>query len=264
MDIKQRRRLTDLYARGALVELDDGGGDPVQVWLRKLTPLDAETAYVKAGARRASFMALARQEGEPTELVIALRAELEQFGKDDLVLWLTTQELMKRRDLIEMRVSYEEHWQKDSYLTGLQERVIDDDYQRKAVDFADDPEIVQVQSELDRYADEVDEAIEGEKRTLTDEFSALDVAELQQKTMDIMLETQADGAWVNEFQQCQIWLCCFDPEKRSERMFKTRAEVDLLQQEVIHRLNDELDKLHVGDQAGKDSQQTQVSSPPVE
>ena len=62
----KRRRLADLYVRGKEVELNDGSGEPVVVWLHKLNGVDRESCLRRANAAKARFMIEADHEDSET------------------------------------------------------------------------------------------------------------------------------------------------------------------------------------------------------
>lgn len=259
MKIEQRRRLTDLYSRGEEVKIDDGEGEPVILWIRKMTPADAELAYLKASAKRAAFLSMGKED-PPSDAYLTLKAQIDEFSKENLVLWNTTTEMIKREPMVESRVAHLEEWEKERYLESLLERTQDEDFKRKAEELPEDEEIVRVHKEIERFNAQVANEVEAERVRVEREKDGLSTVELGDMVLQNMLESQADAAWLQEFQKCQIWRCVFDGQQRSERAFQTRDEVDELQLQTIAALAEVIDRLHVPDQEGKDSQQTTTSS----
>ena len=254
-----RRRLTDLYSRGEEFKIDDGEGEPIVLWIRKMTPADAELAYLKASAKRASFLAMGKED-PPSETYVALRSEIDQFSKEHLVLWNTTTEMLKIEPQVEARVSFLDEWSKEGYLRSLQERVEDPDFSRKAEELPEDEEVVRVTSELERFKAQVVAEVERERSSVERQMEDTSIEELGDKVLQSMLESQADQAWLSEFQKCQIWRCVFDGVNRQERVFVSREGVNELQAEAVARISEVIDRIHVPDQEGKDSQQTPASS----
>lgn len=259
MKIEQRRRLTDLYSRGEEVKIDDGDGEPVVLWIRKMTPADAELAYLKASAKRASFLAQGKED-PPSDQFVTLKSQVGEFTQEHLVLWTTTTEMLKREPMVESRVAHLDEWEKERYLESLAERTADEDFKRKAEELPEDEEIVRVGKELERFNVQVAKEVETERLTVEREMEGLSDAELRDMVIRNMLESQADAQWLQEFQRCQIWRCVFYGDNRKERAFQTRDEVNDLQSEAIEALAVVIDRLHVADLEGKDSQQTQTSS----
>lgn len=260
----QRRRLTDLYSRGRTLELnddttwiDDQGEEhpntPVTLWLRKMTPSDGEIAYTKASAKRASLLALTKED-EASETYIMVKSSVDELDRDQAIIWLTTTEMFKRAPMIESRVSFEEEWVKERYLESLRERITDPDFQQKEEDDPDDEEALRVHSELGRFQQRVTVETQKETDDVNNEYEGHDDKELKELVVKAMMDSQADAAWLAEFQRCQVWLCVYDGQARSERYFKNRSEVDELQVEVLGQIIEALDLLHTPDSEGKDSQ----------
>ena len=259
MKTEQRRRLTDLYSRGKEVEIDDGSGDPIRLWIRKMTPADAELAYLKASAKRASFLAMGKED-PPSDAYVALRGEIDRFTKENLVLWATANEMLKEEAKIAAQIADKDEWKKEGYLNSLQERAADPGFQQKIEEFPEEEEVVRVQGELTRFTTQVEKEVERIRKRTEREMGDLSEDELAEKVLATMLESQADAAWLSEFSKCQIWRCTFDGDKRNERCFQTREEVDELQAEAVRLIAEQIEELHVADMEGKESQQTPDSS----
>lgn len=260
MKIEQRRHLTDLYARGESVNLAPEGQPEFQVWVRKMTPADAEVSYLKAGAKRSSVLAL-EKEDPPGDLYATLRSEVDQLQRASLVVWVSAQELAKKRPQIEARVAGMKEWADERYLLSLQERAIEPDFLERYAEDRDDAEVSRVLGELERYRTQVDDEIVREEGIFTLDAEAMDDDELRDEVMHSMIATHADAAWLAEFQRCQIWRCVCDADDHSKKVFANRTDVEGAQVEVIDILRVALDRIHVGDMEGKDLQQTPDSSP---
>lgn len=260
MKVDQRRRLTDLYARGEAVNVAPTSEEPYMVWVRKMTPADAEIAYLKAGARRASTLALEREE-PPSDLYLTLKGEVDLLSRENLIVWVASSTLAGKKTLIEARVAGEEEWAKERYLILLQERFSDPDFLAKLTETPEDPEVVRVSSELARYREAVNKEIEYEQGICMSDAEYMDDESLRHEVMQSMIGTHADAAWLNEFQRCQVWRCSFliEGTDHTQRLFNSREEVDEEQVEVTNILKAAIDRIHVGDVEGKDSQQTQDS-----
>lgn len=263
MDIKQRRRLADLYARGKDLDLAPEGQEPFMVWIRKMTPADAELAYLKAGARRASILALDR-EVPPSDLYLMLKSEVEQLSKENLVVWVAATEMSPKRPVLEAKIAGEKEWSEENYLTTLTERLLDEDFLKKAEEEPDNEELLRVNKELARFQEQVDKEIAEADRICKAAAETQDLEDLQKEVLKGMISAHADAAWLAEFQRCQIWRCTFEGDDHNKRLFTTRAEVDEEQVEVLERLQVTIDAVHVGDAEGKDSPPTQDSSSPSE
>lgn len=262
MKVEQRRRLTDLFARGKFIEVTDGEVT-VPLWIRKMTPSDAETAYLKASAKRAAYLTQTK-EGLQSDVYVSLKTEIDLLEKEGIASWLVENEIVKRQPLIEARVAYEDEWHEEKYLVSLQNRVLDQDFLDREAENAEDPEVQRVRAELARYQTQADSEVEKERLSLLKDFEARNIQDLRDDMMKMMMEAQADAAWLAEFQRCQVWLCVYDAEQRSEKYFDSRAQVDELQIEVLNQILEAIDEIHMKDLEGKDSQQTQDSSAPAE
>lgn len=263
MKVEERRRLTDLYARGETVDLAPEGQKPFMAWVRKMTPADAEIGYLKASARRASIMAM-EKEDPPSDLYLTLKGETDALNRQSLILWVAAGEMAERRFLIEAEVAGGEEWSKDRYLISLQERLSDEDFVQKIEVNSEDPEVIRIIAEIERYeAMVVAEVAEVEKTVMAD-LEDLPDDELRKRVLTSMITAHADAAWLAEFQRCQIWLCTYEGDDHSKRLFNSRTEVDEYQAELTNILKETIDRIHVGDAEGKDSEQTPDSSQPSE
>lgn len=259
MKMDQRRRLSDLYSRGKVFPvLDENGNEALRVYVRKMTPADAEVSYLKASARRAAVLSLGKEE-TASEMVITLQGQLDMFTRDNLVEWRTTAALVERRPEAEAEVAFQDEWADENYLFSLQERVTQPDFQAKVEETPDDPEVIRIKAELERYEVAVEDkmkVIEGDVRY---EFEQHSEAQLRKAILDTMIQAQADSTWLAEFQRCQVWKCIFDAEKHDDPYFASREEVDQVQIEVLQQLFQFIDEVHVADSEGKDSPQTPAS-----
>lgn len=262
MKLAQRRRLTDLYSRGEYIELSDDDFKVV-LWVRKMTPIEAETAYLKATARRVSLLSGAKTD-PPSDLYVALRGEIDDFSYDDLVRWAVGTEMVNRYSIVEAQVADEEEWKENRYLESLRERSLEEDFTAKATETPDDPEVVRVTAELARFQEAVDIATEKERARIQQEQEAETEVALHEKVLADLLQGQGDALWLTEFQRCQVWLCTYDGENKSERYFANRDEVDQIQGETYRQILAAIERIHVPDSEGKDSPPTPDSSPPSE
>lgn len=248
MNVVQRRRLTDLYANGEEITVGEGG-DAQQVWIRKMTPADAEVAYLKANARRSSVLAQEREE-EPGDFFISLKAEIAQLSKDNLIDWLIDSEMVNQTPVVEARLAEENEWTKENYLGSLRERFLDEDFQTLFTEVPDDPEVKRVMSELSRFHNEVADEVAALRADLRATYEYDSIEELQGRVLHESLVAQSEAAWLEEFYNCQVWRCTFWADTR-EPVFKTRAEVDDLQAKTSNQLREAIERIHVSDAEGK-------------
>lgn len=259
MKVADRRRLTDLYARGEEVDL----GDKFLVWVRKMTPADAELCYVKASNRRASILSMARS-SEPSEMYETLKLDVSALPVDTLVDFLSANEMSDRAPIVESQIAFKDEWHKEGYLESLRERYDEDSFRKKMLEDPEDEEVKRISAELTRFNEEVLEEIDKVRKDVEADLREQSEDKLRERTIEGMLEVQANAAWLAEFARCQVWRCCFYADDHRERVFPTREDVDEVQGEILQRLSSVIDKIHVPDMEGKDSQQTPDSSQPSE
>ncbi len=259
MKLEQRRRLTGLYARGEEVTLDDKG--EFVVWVRKMTPADAEVSYLKASARRSSVLAMAKQE-PPSDLYQMMQGEVALLTKESMVIWLATNALSSEGPALEAQVAGEEEWADDRYLESLQERFVEPDFQAKLEEDPEEEEVARIVGELTRFNDQVQEKNNEFAREIEGQLNMESEEELREKILENMLETQANAAWLAEFARCQVWRCTYDNEDHSSPIWPQRKDVDEVQGELLTKLTEVIDRIHVSDAEGKDSEQTPTSSQP--
>lgn len=259
------RRLEDLYILGREVKLDDGGGEPVVVWLQKLNPMDQEKALRRANAARAQVL-MARRNRSCEEWQEAY-SDMEDLGsREALIEYIIADDLAKARESAEAELAFSEEWAKDDYLQGLQdawndpEKPLSDEY---AMD-PEHPEAKRVFLEMKRFEEQVQAKIQPELDRLTKDYAALEDEDLHDRATDRMMEMKAGLAWLKEYRTCEIWLATRDPESHRQYYFGGREMVDVLAGEVFERLSSEYQKLIVGAAEGKDSRSTPSSSPPSE
>jgi len=156
------RRLTDLYVVGKEIDVDDGAGTPVKVWIQKLAPIDHETALRKANAKRAKTLAAYKKdmtlgdiENALTELMLATP------NRDELVEFLVNDRIIKLYQAREAELAAEDEWAEEDYLQGLRDAWADE-LEEIAADNPEDEEVVRVKSELDRFNAELEKIIEGD------------------------------------------------------------------------------------------------------
>jgi hypothetical protein len=254
-----RRRLTDLYARGEeLTITGEEGEEPVTLWIKKLTPVDAETAIARAGAARARVWAM-KQDDEPSDILLSFQGQLAELDQEQLVIWASQADMATRRVVIEARVSFEEPWSKDGYLDGLMETANDPEFMKKVEDEPNDPDVVRVNAELQKFYDQVDAEVATELEAVKRSYESWQINDLREHVLDAILKVQADTAWLAEYERSLAWLCTFDNENRSTRVFATRVEINELQDEVFSQIVSACDRINVPDLEGKDSPLTRTS-----
>lgn len=233
---------------------DDGTGDPVTVYIRKLNPVDQETAFRRANAARARSLIAAR-DPDSDEATAFLGQAMDVGGRDELISFLNASKIATFRETKEAEIGDDEEWKKDDYLQGLYDAWNDGLDQVHALNDADDPtfaDAVRVFSEMQRFSEQVDELVRDEDDRLKESFSSTSLAELQETVADELVVLNGDSIWVREYRRCQVWLCTRTPEDHGKRYFGSREEVNELPGEVYGRLVEELTTLTVEVPEGKD------------
>lgn len=250
MKVEQRRRLTDLYARGRAVKLvDEDDGFFEEVYLRKMTPPELDEAFARATSARSRLIAAAKDGSD--EACESLKKQVSEMSHDDLVGWVVGSEAAAKRAVFEAQVSDREEWTKDRYLIGLQEFVTSTEFAAKKGDTPEDPEVVRVELELARWEAQIDEMIDEEKTTLEAQWDGAPDAKMSDKILDEIWDMKGNSEWLMEYKKSQIWLCTHESENHRHRYFQERDEIDQLQKPIVETLLAEIEQLHVSDAEGK-------------
>jgi hypothetical protein len=253
-----KRRLEDLYVVGKDIPFDDGKGEPVTVWLRKLNPIEQAQASRRADAERAKVRASRADEDSPEFRQMYFDAV--DFGDDPeiLVSYLCMEDVAQAQTQAEAELELEEEWSKEQYLQGLRdawEESVRDAYNRDP----EDPEAKQVFAELQRFADAAEAMASSQVEAIKDGLRGLPIEELRKKVVDQMLRFKSSAVWVEEFRRCEIWLGTFEDDRKTQ-YWQDREEVDKLPEPILVRLLTEYRELSVDVFEGKDSEATPDSS----
>lgn len=244
---KARRRLQDLYVVGEMVEFDDGGGDPISVWVQKLNPLQHDKAVKRANARRAAVKASFRAGDDQ---YADIEEEVSDLTVDDMLDLLADDHTARRTQAIEAELASEDEWSNDDYYGGLIE-AWSDGLNEKYHEDQEDPEAQRVFAELKRFNAEVDKRLEAEIDDLRASYEDRPEEDLRKLLIDKFFETRASVAWMAEFRRCEVWLSVFEENKRTP-YFQDRDEVDMLSSAVYTRLAATYRDLSVDPVEGKD------------
>lgn len=257
---RAKRRLTDLYIVGTEVVIDDGDGEPVKVYIRKLNSGQHARAMRRANAERSKM--LATKKHPDSEEYVAQRVIVEQFTRNDLLDYLAEDERQRRAAPLEAEIAAEEEWTNDDYLQGLRD-AWNEELAERFIENAEDSEAKHVREELERFQEAVNKCIIG----WVDKFKAdqEDVPDevLRERVFDKLIDVQASLAWLTEYRSCELWLAVRDEDRKTE-YFYTRDEVDLLPDEVAAQLQAAYREISVDPLEGKSSRQTDTSSTPSE
>lgn len=239
-----KRRLEDLYVVGKSVTIDDGQGDPEEVWIQKLFPFQAEKALRVANAKRSTVLAL--QKSRSSEEFAELTSEVFEKSQDQLIDEIAAEEIYKRSEVIEAEISASPEWttgkdhpkpdENGNYLTGLKEAWGDisdeDSLSRKYLDDPEDLEAKQVFSEFERLAEEVNARLEVDKQGILNKYRNKTLEELQDIWIDKHLESEADQVWFKEFRKQEVFYATRQADDHKKYYFPTRESVDYLDSQV--------------------------------
>lgn len=267
-----KRRLEDLWVRGDFVDFDDGKGEPVKVWLQKLSPVDNNLALRRANAARARVKSVKYHPDSDAYMEMWLEV-LEWDGVDELVTYLVAMPEASIEDRVEAEMAAEEEWEQEGYLQGLRdawEGGLQDVY---VVD-PEGPEGVEaarVLAELTRFAEAVRERAAPEVAAARAHLESLPIAELQDLAMERVIRYRSSAAWLNEMRLSEIFYATHEalPDAKTpgkwvaslDRYWTRREDFDRLPNEVLQPLLAKYAELNVDVVEGKDSEGIPTSLP---
>jgi hypothetical protein len=267
-----KRRLEDLWVRGGFVDFDDGKGDPVKVWVQKLSPVEVNLALRRANAARARIKTVKYHPESDAYMEMWLEV-LEWETKDELVTYLLATAEGNIEDRVEAEMAAEDEWSNEGYLQGLRdswEGGLKDAY---IVDpeGPDGVEASRVLAELTRFAAAVRERAAPEVEAAKAHLESQDIEDLQDQAMERVIRYRGNAAWLNEMRLCEIFYGTHDavPDAKQpgkwvasrDRYWTSRADFDGLPNEVLTPLLAKYAELNVDVLEGKGSEGTPTSSP---
>lgn len=257
----KKRRLSDLYVVGKELQLDDGSGEePVVVFLRKLNPVEQETAVRNANAARARLLAISKSpESDEYQSLISQARDLDRENQID---FLIGGPLQKVKAAAEAELAAEEEWSTDGYLQGLSDAWLEGLNEEYAVN-QEHAEAAKVFAELQRFAKVVDEIVDEERERLVAGYEHMSEDEIVDLVAKELLTLSSDTHWVREFRKNELFFAVREQDKKT-RYFQSREELDELSQETLFALSDAYRQLAVEPVEGKDSRRTGDSSPSSE
>ena len=250
----KKRRLTDLYVKEKIVTFDDGNG-AISILLKKMNPVDHESAFRMANAARARLVS--QRNDFDSEAFQAVYSEAIEMDRNDLISSLINEKLDSERLVIEARISSEDEWSKDDYFQGLNDAWNSELSERFSSD-PDDEEASRVHDELRRFTDLVQKELDHFSMEARSVFDSRTDDEIARSYTELLMRLEGDLRWVMEYRKASIFYMVFDPDTK-RRYFDDRAEVDMLSQEVLTILVDEIESLNVDVMEGKDSLETPAS-----
>jgi len=256
----KRRRLCDLYVNGTEVVVDDGQGDPITVWVSKISPMERRIAVDEAARPRAKMLTIKKLPDDAPERLRFLDQIDELIGSDPdaIVDFLMGPRLYEVEVSAQERIAAEDKWAEKDYLTGLQKAWADEMYERYLLD-PEDKEALRVFEGLKEYTEEVDAAVDEEREALRETYTVFSDEELRTKALNQLIDTEADFIWMNELRRQELFYSVRYSENHKERYFENREEVDHLDEHVFTQLLNAYLEVSVDSVEGKDSEETPSS-----
>jgi hypothetical protein len=258
----KRRRLTDLYLTGQVLELDDGTGDPIEIYMSKISPLEQRDAAENATKARAGVLLIKNSPDAAADRLI-YEDQIYDLGLDTRQTWiefLSAEKVQQTELSIEERLGSEGEWAENDYLKSLQEawndglrdqwiadQSIDEDSDEKADEEAD-----RVFNELKRFTDLVAVEMEEEIPDIQADYEHISDDELKRDVVNKIIESEADFAWLNEFAHWQVFYSVREPDDHKQRYFEAREEVDGLDNRILTELISKYREMTVDGVEGKD------------
>jgi hypothetical protein len=258
---KNRRRLTDLYMVGQELSFTDDDledSEPIVIWLNKISPIQQRDAADNATKVRAGILSIKNAPSASAERLI-YEDQIYDLGLDERTLqieFLATNKLQEAETSNEERLAAEDEWADDQYLRSLQEAWNDGAMEiwtsNPDGEDAETKEAVRIYDELKRFADQVTKASEDDRENILAEYEHYSDEEIFKQTVDRIIESEADFAWMNEFACWQVFYAVRDPEDHSERYFENRDEVGYLDNRILTEIVREYRDMTVEGVEGKD------------
>lgn len=258
-----RKRLTDLYVVGKPMTIEDPSDpdNPIEVYVRKLSPTDQEKAVRAANAKRALILSYKKlDEAHSDREDYLTQVELSYPTNEARVDYLVMTELARQQSIREDELAARDEWDKDGYLQGL--RVLWEEEKLKDVwtttpeadheSSAEWKEADRVHDALQKFTDALDEVMAVEEKRLRKEIGSKTDRKLLQNTVDKLIDNAGNMAWINEFRKQEILYGVREPDNHKAFYFVDRAEVDELENNILVQLIVFYQQLNVDIIEGKD------------
>lgn len=245
--------LTDLYTVGKEIVVKQGEVE-VPVYLRKLSPVDHETAMRRANAKRARTLTLKhlKLDNSDEERDAVLNEVFDTAPtRERLIEFLVEDKVSKVVKAREAEVAAREHWAENDLLQGLKDAWLEEYFVRFSTD-PEDQEARDIKEKIDEFNKEVQEFIEGDRRDARKTFEDYDDEKLIKLALDRLIEAKADADWLTEYRRSEVWLGTRKPDNHKEKYFKSREEVDDLSINVLAELINNFMELTVDAIEGKE------------
>lgn len=242
------RKLSDLFVVGKEVTVEDGQGEPLTVYLRKITPLEAEEMFRAANAAKARMLS---SKTEPDSLLFQIISEkCEKATKDEIVEDLTLIETERKRLVIEAELQADERWSKDDYLQGIYDAWEDGLKEQHFTEPTEESK--RIWEEMQEFQAQLDKKLEREKQAIEKDLKSLSLQKLRDRYFDEQFDRQGDSAWVSEYRKQELYFATRDPDDHSVKAFESPLEINDSSPKLIQKLRDEYATLAVDALEGKD------------
>ena len=254
-NIQKRRRLSELYARGAEARFNEGGGaafhesktddegeplriagsedfvrtdDDLVIWVRPPSPLQRDQALRESQAARSRALLTARRDDDSADAAItkAFIAEMEDGTLIDYVLSASEQE---RREQAQREVLAEDEW-KD--FASLQDAM-------RQWDEAGNPRTDEWKPLIDKdveFGRQISKATKEIREADRESFKMMGRGNLERKAFEKRIELIGSQAFVQEYERQMIFYACRDDEDHDLLFFEDvddLSQQDELVQEVL-------------------------------
>ncbi len=269
--VQRKRKLQDLYKVGCSVQLDDGSGDPVEVWLQKLSAVEAEECARRAGAARSRVLMAARH--EDSEEWLDTYNDLSSFSREQLVDIVLADESAQIMQRVQAELASEDEWSKDDYLQGLTDSWFGElggdgglkfIYESGDEDHDEYFEAKKIFVELQRYDQIVAKKTQAEIKAKEKDFLNWDISVLRHDAVERQLRHRGDQAWITEWRRSMMLCGVREVDNHKRPYFANMTEVRELAPITLELLIKHFNDLNVELTQGKDLLPIQDSSPPQE
>lgn len=267
---KAKAHLSDLYRRGASLTLDDGDVGEVEVYLKKLNPIEAKEAREKGNAARARV--LMKRKDKDSDIWLDAYTRVIDMEEEERVSLIVAPEVLKRRIEVEVEVAHEDEWLENDYLDGIHEAWqdgLDVQYQsaREKVDDGveeeelekGEKEALKAMEEMTRFSDQVDKIMKSETSAIERPIKSYEEEQLIEKAVESLFEKESYDAWVDAFLAARIYFATRDVNDHAKKHFRTFRDAQEVEPEVLTALLEGYRKVELVDLEVKGSEQSPTS-----
>lgn len=240
----KKRRLGDLFHVGHKVEIDDGFGDPIELYMRRPNPFEHEEALRDGNSARARIALKMRD--PKTEDYDILEADIVAIGNMEARRKFLVEE--QRQDL--MTRAYGElselpEWKDEKLILETQQNVnkwtnaepaLDEEHE----DWDDFQRALGVLGDFEKALEEKTETLSGDALVKLREE---DDGEITERCRRILIDRAAGLHFFRDYRISCLYYGTRDPEERVSRYFTSKMEIRELPYEVQTKLLAEYDKL---------------------